>query len=249
MPASYPSTVKTFNTKVNLTDIVDASHPNTVQDEVVAIETILGVNPQVSTTPNPATGFTAASTAYATLAARLANIENGIVGDSHTQYPKLSSFTAKGQVAVASGSGVLAALAAGANGQALVADSTTATGVKWAPVGKTTRIPHTFAVPGDILLPSGPDNVIPGFFVPVPAGQTVTLTAVRYVLGAGTATVSLGVNGTGATGYTAMSLTTTAATTSATAITLTADSLITPTVTAVAGAKNMSLSVYLDYSV
>ena len=46
MSASYPSKVKSFPTRVNYTEVIDASHPNTLQEEVVAIETTLGVNPQ-----------------------------------------------------------------------------------------------------------------------------------------------------------------------------------------------------------
>lgn len=93
MPASYPSSVRVFSTKVNITDIVDASHPNTVQEEVVAIQTVLGTLPNVSTTPNPAGTFQATSTSFSTLNARLANIETGIVADTHTQYPKRENGT------------------------------------------------------------------------------------------------------------------------------------------------------------
>jgi hypothetical protein len=88
MAASYPSAVRSFSTKTNVLDIIDASDPNSLQEEVIAIETSLGINPALSTTPNPSSGFTATSTQYSTLAQRLANIENGIVGDSHTQYLK-----------------------------------------------------------------------------------------------------------------------------------------------------------------
>ena len=152
MPASYPTTVKTFNTKVNLTDIVDASHPNSVQEEVVAIETILGISPNVSTTPNPATGFAATSAAYASLAARLANIENGIVGDSHNQYLKVGVFTAKGQVASSTGIGSVGAVAVGTNGFLLTADSTTATGVKWAAPSTDLILKSMLTTKGDLVV-------------------------------------------------------------------------------------------------
>ena len=88
MAASYPSAVRSFSTKTNVLDIIDASDPNSLQEEVIAIESSLGINPALSTSPNPSSGFTATSTQYSTLAQRLANIENGIVGDSHTQYLK-----------------------------------------------------------------------------------------------------------------------------------------------------------------
>jgi len=88
MAASYPSAVRSFSTKTNVIDIIDASDPNSLQEEVIAIESSLGINPALSTTPNPSSGFTATSTQYTTLVQRLANIENGIVGDAHTQYFK-----------------------------------------------------------------------------------------------------------------------------------------------------------------
>jgi hypothetical protein len=86
MAASYPSSVRVFTTKANVTDTVDASHPNSLQEEVVAIENALGLNPSTSTSPNPSASFNASSTAFATVSARLANIETGVVADSHTQY-------------------------------------------------------------------------------------------------------------------------------------------------------------------
>jgi hypothetical protein len=87
MPASYPLSIRPFTTKVNVLDIVDASHPNSLQEEVVAVETTLGLNPALSTTPSSSNAF-ANSTQFATVAARLANIETGIVADTHTQYIK-----------------------------------------------------------------------------------------------------------------------------------------------------------------
>lgn len=43
MSASYPSSIKTFTTKTNKVDLVDAAHMNDVQLEVTAIETELGL--------------------------------------------------------------------------------------------------------------------------------------------------------------------------------------------------------------
>lgn len=42
MAASYPTSIKSFTTKTNNVDDVDAAHINDLQDEVVAIETALG---------------------------------------------------------------------------------------------------------------------------------------------------------------------------------------------------------------
>jgi hypothetical protein len=86
MTASYPSSVRPFTTKTNILSVIDAADPNTLQEEVVAIETTLGVNPALSTSVIATDVFLSSSSQYSTVALRLANIERGIVGDSHTQY-------------------------------------------------------------------------------------------------------------------------------------------------------------------
>lgn len=88
MAASYPSAVRPFTTKTNILSVIDAADPNSLQEEVVAIETTLGVNPALSTSVLPTDSFLGASNQYSTVSLRLANIERGIVGDSHTQYVK-----------------------------------------------------------------------------------------------------------------------------------------------------------------
>jgi hypothetical protein len=88
MAASYPSSVRSFSTKRNTLDIIDASDPNGVQEEIVAIQATLGVSPSLSTAPSSTGTFSAISTTFSTLTARLANIETGIVADTHTQYVK-----------------------------------------------------------------------------------------------------------------------------------------------------------------
>jgi hypothetical protein len=45
MTASYPSSVKSFTTKVDGTTTIEASHINDLQDEVVAVQTALAVSP------------------------------------------------------------------------------------------------------------------------------------------------------------------------------------------------------------
>lgn len=185
--ASYPSSVKVFTTKSNTTDVVDSSHPNSIQDEVIAIESILGVNPNVSTTPSSSGTFNATSNNFSTLTDRLSNIETGVIADVHVQYIKktsdssniittgssltkgivikasasqsanlqewqnssgtvvtaigptgalvgyapTSSYTTKGDILVATDSASVARLPVGTNGQYLVADSSTTTGMKW----------------------------------------------------------------------------------------------------------------------
>jgi hypothetical protein len=85
--AAYPSsiiTTATFTSKVNTVDIIDASHPNLIQDEIIAIETALGTTPAQSSAGSGS--HTASSTNFVTVGARLNNIENGVLGDVHTQY-------------------------------------------------------------------------------------------------------------------------------------------------------------------
>lgn len=115
---------------------------------------------------------------------------------------------------------------------------------------KTLRIPHTFTVPGDLAVPSGQDDVIPGFFVPVPATQTAKLVAARHKIGAGTsATVKLQQNGVDATGFTAISATTTATTTNPADVTLADDDYLQLIVTAISGApQNLSFTLWIEYT-
>lgn len=88
MAASYPASVRPFTTKTNILSVIDAADPNSLQEEVVAIETTLGINPALSTAVVATDSFVKNSTQYSTVSLRLANIERGIVGDSHTQYLK-----------------------------------------------------------------------------------------------------------------------------------------------------------------
>jgi hypothetical protein len=93
MTATYPASIASYSTKVNVVDVIDASHPNLLQDEVIAIETILGIAPNISTTPSSGGTFNATSNPFLTVSARLANIETGIVSDTHTQYIKKAGDT------------------------------------------------------------------------------------------------------------------------------------------------------------
>lgn len=117
MAASYPSSVKVFTTHVNITEVIDAGHPNSIQEEVVAIESTLGVTPGLSTTPNPNGTFTATSTSYATLNDRLANIETGVVSDAHTQYIRKAGDSAN--IVTAGSSGIKPLILKGASGQSV----------------------------------------------------------------------------------------------------------------------------------
>lgn len=138
MPASYPTAVKVWSDKVDLTDINYAVHINDLQAEVAAIETALGVNPHASA---------ARSTNYASLDARLEALETGYAPTSHThdhgsltglsdddhpQYVKKApAGGAKGTILVHNGT-ELVPLAIGADGTVLAASSAASTGAAWA---------------------------------------------------------------------------------------------------------------------
>lgn len=85
MPAAFPGALVTFATHHNLTDIVDAADPNNIQNEVVAVETTLGTNPHVGVIQS-AGSYVTSNRTFASVAARVANLEHGLVADTHTQY-------------------------------------------------------------------------------------------------------------------------------------------------------------------
>lgn len=89
--ATYPSQIKTFVNKSNVVDLIDASHPNLLQEEVSAIQTVIGTTPARSTTPSPSGTFISTQTDFDNVKSRLANIETGIVADTHSQYIKKTS--------------------------------------------------------------------------------------------------------------------------------------------------------------
>ena len=131
MAATYPGSVRSFTTKVNVVDIIDETDANYLQEEVVAIESILGVTPSLSTTPSAGGTFNATSTTFATVSARLANIETGIVADTHTQYVKKDTLTTKGDLYVATAASTIARIGVGTDGQILTAASGQASGLLW----------------------------------------------------------------------------------------------------------------------
>jgi hypothetical protein len=94
MAAAYPAGIASFINKVNVTDIIDASHPNSLQDEVVATQTTLGTEPNRSTSPSSSGTFNATSNLFSTVGARLNNLEVGVVSDAHTQYLRKAGDTA-----------------------------------------------------------------------------------------------------------------------------------------------------------
>jgi hypothetical protein len=93
--ASYPaSIVTTFTTKQNNVDLIDASDPNSVQAEVLALETTIGITPNISgkfgknalnnfltlttagsSTPDITTYIYAGLTTFSTVSDRITNVE------------------------------------------------------------------------------------------------------------------------------------------------------------------------------
>ena len=120
MTASYPSAVRTFSTHVNTTEVIDAGHPNAIQEEVIAIEQELGANPHL-TTAFSATGFSSTQNnpAIQTVNARLNNIESGLVADIHPQYIKNSTVTSAGDLIYGTGSQAVNRLPIGTQGTVL----------------------------------------------------------------------------------------------------------------------------------
>jgi hypothetical protein len=84
MVAQYPSSIRSFTPKVDLVDTVFADHVNVLQDETRALQVSLGTTLLASTNYS---GIFSPSTTWATLSARLANIEAGLVtGVSNAPY-------------------------------------------------------------------------------------------------------------------------------------------------------------------
>jgi hypothetical protein len=77
--ATYPAAVRTFSEKTDNVTTVDASDVNSLQDEVVAIETTLGVNPAVYAPVGvPPTPYGSVAARLAAHEAYMAELENQI---------------------------------------------------------------------------------------------------------------------------------------------------------------------------
>lgn len=113
----------------------------------------------------------------------------------------------------------------------------------------TLRLPHTWAIPGEVKVPSGDTDFIVPFFVPVISGATVRIASVRYKINSGTSvTCKVQKNGVDATGLTGLSATTTAATTDPADITLADGDQLALVVTAVSGTpKNLTFTIFVEY--
>lgn len=110
------------------------------------------------------------------------------------------------------------------------------------------RTSFTFGVVGPVAVSVGNADVINPVFVPVASGRTAKIVGAKYILGTGTATVKVQINGVDATGLVGMNVITTASTASPTPISLADGDRISLVVTGVASSpQNMSFSIYLEH--
>lgn len=111
---------------------------------------------------------------------------------------------------------------------------------------------HTFAVGGEVRVPVGQVDVIPGLYVPVLANQTVKLKRVRYAITAGTsATVKVQRNAVDITGLTGLAATSTVAETSPSGgpVTLANNDKFQVIVTAVSATpQNMTVTLVFEHA-
>jgi len=79
MPASYPSSIRTFTNKVDLVDTILADHVNALQDEVRALEITLGsVTVGGSPLTSDYTGTFSNQSTWGSIDERITNIEAGL---------------------------------------------------------------------------------------------------------------------------------------------------------------------------
>jgi hypothetical protein len=261
LPASYPTTVAVLAANVDNTDVVYAADMNAVQDEIIAIETALGTNPHIST---------ARSATYGSVDARMESLEGGVsytghthdhgtltglADDDHSQYMLKSLGTGKGYLITFSAASTPLAIAPGANGTVLIADSTQAGGLRYGTVTVPTtaafETSHTWAIAGAIAVPSGDTDFLIPMAIAEVTNVVTTLTRVRYKINSGTSvTFKMQVAGADATGFTGLSATTTIATTDPADVSLADLDQLVPVVTAVSGSpKNLQVTAFLKHTV
>jgi hypothetical protein len=117
-------------------------------------------------------------------------------------------------------------------------------------VSYTHRIGHTWAVGGEVKVPSSDTDFIPPMFISLPSGDTAKLVSCKYIINSGTSvTAKLQKNGSDITGFTSISVTGTAASTNPTDVDLADGDKIALVVTAVSGTpKNLSFTIFIDYT-
>ncbi len=89
---TYPNNVASFSTKVDNQDAILASHPNLIQEEVVAIEQTIGTSRTISVLSNSkiagSSSYVAAPTnnQFNTVKDRVSNVERGLMGVGYVPY-------------------------------------------------------------------------------------------------------------------------------------------------------------------
>lgn len=137
MPASYPTSIKSFTTLVDNVDDVLAAHQNEPNDEITAIETVLGVNP---TTIDDTVAPSSSPASVAVFFDMLANIVKTQSGSTTWVNAAAAAImksigTAKGDIIAFSGSATPVRLASSTtDGDVITRGSTETTGMLWAPV-------------------------------------------------------------------------------------------------------------------
>jgi len=93
--ATYPSGVASFTTKTDGVSTVVAADPNNIQAEVVALETYVGINPNVSKLGGTLPTYNGSPTSgtFGSLAARIDNVESGLTNALKLGYTQLSQTT------------------------------------------------------------------------------------------------------------------------------------------------------------
>jgi hypothetical protein len=111
------------------------------------------------------------------------------------------------------------------------------------------RIPHTYAIPGEIKVPVADADFIMPFFVSLLTGQSARLVKARYRINSGTSvTAKLQKNGVNIAGFTGMSITPTATETDPVDVTLADNDMLQLVVTAVLGTpKNLTFTIFIEY--
>ena len=115
------------------------------------------------------------------------------------------------------------------------------------------RIPHTWAVSGEVKVASGDTDFVLPFYVPVPAGQTVRLVGVRARINNGasaSATFKMQRDGADITGYTGIVASNTSPSVTADGGLFTDSQTFALVITAVTGTpRNLTVTAFLDYTV
>lgn len=149
---------------------------------------------------------------------------------------------AKGDLLAATANDTFARLAVGTDGQQLVADSTQASGLRWATRRPSYDLP-TFAITGAVTAAT-----LPGPFIFVPSGVTKKLLKIRYVTSAGSVAFKLQKNGVDIAGFTGLSATTTATTTDPADVTLADNDYITCVISSSTGGTDLSVTLVIEES-